>query len=310
LGTEDHPLQERDGRTGSTIDKPNEEEKERGGGARTKDDKLTCFYTNADSLPNKMIELRNRAKLCPDQPDIIAITEVKPKNCRYTLQPADYLIEGYSHFTCNLEKEATRGIIIWVINKFEAVEVNIGSDFEESIWLDVSLAGKDHLICGCIYRSPHSTPANSDLLNELIRKVGDMRYSHVMILGDFNYPGVDWVNHISCQQTELFLASCDDAFLHQHILEPTRGRSGQNSNLLDLAFSNEENMVTNIEYQSPLGKSDHACIVLDFICKKKSNGSKKKIYLYNRANYDAINEEFHRINWTEELATENGISDM
>jgi hypothetical protein len=259
-----------------------------------------------------MGELRNRVQLTSGHLDIIAVTEVKPKNSRYTMQPADYQIEGYSHFTRNLDKEETRGIIIWIKNGLEAVEasIDVSGLFEEALRLDVSLKGEEHMLCGCIYRSPHSTTANSELLNETIRRVGDLKFSHVLIVGDFNYPGIDWENHNSGLHPEPFLTSCDDAFLHQHILEPTRGRLGQNSNLLDLVFSNEENMVTNIEYQSPLGKSDHSCILFDFICNKVTEESKKTIYLYDRANYTAMNEQFSSTDWDTELITDNGMTAM
>ena len=39
---------------------------------------FSCFYTNADSLPNKIEELRLIAR--NSNPKIIAITETKPKN--------------------------------------------------------------------------------------------------------------------------------------------------------------------------------------------------------------------------------------
>jgi hypothetical protein len=229
---------------------------------------MSCFYTNADSLPNKMAELRNRVKIT--LPDIIAVIEAKPKSCRYLLQPADYIIDGYQHFIRNLDRDATRGImiIIWLRNGIEAVEANIDGNFEEALWLDVNLKGENHLLCECIYRSPQSSPAISEMLNELMRRAGDLKFSHLMILRDFNCPGIDWDNHKGDHQSEAFLTSCEDAFLHQHILEPTRGRLGQNANLLDLVFSNEENMVTNIVYQSPLGKSDHVSLSFDFICNK------------------------------------------
>jgi hypothetical protein len=46
-------------------------------------DKLCCMYTNADSLSNKMTELKTI--VCLERPHVIAVTEVKPKNLE-TLQ--------------------------------------------------------------------------------------------------------------------------------------------------------------------------------------------------------------------------------
>jgi hypothetical protein len=40
---------------------------------------LNCFYTNADSLPNKLYELKRRVQKATDSFDIIGATEVYPK---------------------------------------------------------------------------------------------------------------------------------------------------------------------------------------------------------------------------------------
>ena len=57
-----------------------------------------------------------------------------------------------------------------------------------------------------------------------------------------------------------------DTFLTQHILQPTRYRESQQSNILDLVFTNEDLMVNNIICVPGLGKSDHCLITFDFIC--------------------------------------------
>ena len=73
---------------------------------------LLSMLTNADSLSNKMTELRHRLDNMEIQPDIIAITEAKPKNARFTLTYADYQLKGYEAFTHNVESSTGRGIII------------------------------------------------------------------------------------------------------------------------------------------------------------------------------------------------------
>ena len=54
---------------------------------RQSQNKLVVYYTNADVLSNKF----NILLLEVDRinPDIIAVTEVKPKNSRYSLQPSE-----------------------------------------------------------------------------------------------------------------------------------------------------------------------------------------------------------------------------
>ena len=45
---------------------------------KIKQQKLNCFYTNADQLRNKMSELTLRVR--NEKPMVVGVTEVKPKN--------------------------------------------------------------------------------------------------------------------------------------------------------------------------------------------------------------------------------------
>ena len=65
--------------------------------------KLSCTYTNADQLNNKFNELQLLVKT--HDPDIIAITEVKTKNCRFQPQIGEYLLDGYNMWGAKIEKK-------------------------------------------------------------------------------------------------------------------------------------------------------------------------------------------------------------
>ena len=49
-----------------------------------------------------------------------------------------------------------------------------------------------------------------------------------------------------------------DLFLVQHVTEPTRFHQGHRSSVLDYIFTDEDNIVDNIQYKEPLRKSDIA----------------------------------------------------
>ena len=53
--------------------------------------KLNCIYTNIDQLSNKFSELE--LLLYTDQPDIVLITEVKPKNSRYCPMVGEFVVK-------------------------------------------------------------------------------------------------------------------------------------------------------------------------------------------------------------------------
>ena len=69
---------------------------------------LKCFYTNCDTLTNKMDELL--FYINTNNPDILVLTEVSPKNNRYLLQKSELEIKGYSLF----EEKGVRGVAIYV----------------------------------------------------------------------------------------------------------------------------------------------------------------------------------------------------
>jgi hypothetical protein len=51
------------------------------------------------------------------------------------------------------------------------------------------------LLLGCIYKSPSSSPENLDEHNKLLTKVSkEKKFSHITIMGDFNFPKIDWKN--------------------------------------------------------------------------------------------------------------------
>ena len=83
--------------------------------------------------------------------------------------------------------------MLYIHKSLTAFKVDILSDsgFSESVWCEVSLRGTDKLLVGCIYRSPSSSKDNNNKLKHLISKARDLRNSHYLIMGDFNYPIID-----------------------------------------------------------------------------------------------------------------------
>ena len=214
------------------------------------------MYTNADSLLNKRKELEVHIQRA--QPLLIGITEVKPKNAKFDVQLCELALDGYELMS-NLHEVATRSI------------VNDTIGFTESIWAEVRLPDADRLLVGCVYRSPSSNDVNNDKLCQLMREAGEKRCSHVLVLGDFNYPEINWSDS-SCAEDPVkpayrFLESVHDSYLVQHVIEPTRYRVNQNANTLDLIFTNKEGMVKEVEYGPHLGASDHVILTFDFHCR-------------------------------------------
>ena len=112
--------------------------------------------------------------------------------------------------------------------------------FEESIWVNIKLNGKDKMLVGCLYKSPSSHTENLEGLNKLIIEVSKMKeFSHLLITGDFNFPKIDWKTWTSKRKNggEKFLESTRirESYLIQHVTEVTRVRDDSESSILDIS---------------------------------------------------------------------------
>jgi endonuclease/exonuclease/phosphatase family metal-dependent hydrolase len=199
----------------------------------------------------------------------MGVSELKPKNSRYNLTPAELSITNYDMFHTDLDKREGRGCILYVHKDLKAAPHVSNTEFDDQVWAKVKLNNADQLLIGCMYRSPNSSRDMNDHLNESIRKAADAMESHLLIMGDFNWPNIDWETWRSNSESpddpnNLFIETVRDSYLYQHINKPTRGRNSQQPHVLDLLFTNEEGMVSDIEYLSPLGKSDHCIITYKF----------------------------------------------
>ena len=58
---------------------------------------LKCLYTNLDTFHNKKNELMSR--ISDYDPDVIGLTEIKPKMASWELSDTELLITGYTSYT-------------------------------------------------------------------------------------------------------------------------------------------------------------------------------------------------------------------
>ena len=74
------------------------------------------------------------------------------------------------------------------------------------------------------------------------------------MLGDFNFPDINWTNpDMSCQYAISLISLSDCLFLNQQVLEPIR-----KSNILDIIFSPDD--IINSIYVTDSVLSDHRII--------------------------------------------------
>ena len=137
------------------------------------------------------------------------------------------------------------------------------------------------------YRSPSSLNENNLELYRLVNEISRCGCKHIVWVGDFNFPGIDWDNYSSSNKLECeFIDTVLDNFLIQNVTFPTRARGEDCPHVLDLVISNDD-FVDKIECLAPLGKSDH--VVLNVFIKSYEMPVKRERKLnYDKGDYDAL----------------------
>ena len=171
------------------------------------------LYSNADCLTNKKAELATLIQM--HKPAVIGVVEVKPKNSRYELQECEMAIDGYDIFH-TLEEEG-RGVCPYAKQDLRPTLVILDNSFKESVFIKCQLEREENAIFGLLYRSPNSTDEDNKQLNTTLQTAAEIPTNHLIIMGDFNYPDIDWENERSTAGDEraacIFYKATKDAFL-------------------------------------------------------------------------------------------------
>ena len=195
-----------------------------------------------------------------------------------------------------------RGCVIHVINNLKCNHISPTKQCKDTIWCELSLANNDKCLIGCIYRSPSSTTDKNSDLNQQIKEMATRKYSHILIMGDFNYPRINWSNWTTTSKnpreaSSAFLETVKECYLSQSVMEPTRARGEQNPNILDLILTNDQEMIKNLTFSSPLGKSDHCTLQFHTVFYTETPTQETR-FNYNRGDYEALANELD-IDWDE-----------
>ena len=268
---------------------------------------MKILYTNADQF------LNNRDDLClqiaGNEPDIICITEIISKAQTHPINPALLAIPHYNmHLnfdpaqpslgTCGI-----RGVGIYTAVGLNVTEVYPSSSFLDHLWISLKLKGSDKLILGCSYRSPSSGQESVTQLCKLLRTISDTHPSHLVVVGDFNFPEIDWKHEMSVAPplhiAHTFLEATRDCFLFQHVKHPTRFRHGTTPSIIDLILTNEEAMVKELRLSAGLGSSDHLVLESQLECYSRKTANDVPKLALNKADVTKMLHMLRQIHWKE-----------
>ena len=198
-----------------------------------------------------------------------------------TAKDAEYHIEGYSRITSNRLNRQKGGVILYLKNNFTYKVIKTASDHMCS-FLAVHV-NELNLTIMLVYRPPpHYTPDHLyenqaleqsfrniilDNVTSAINSLGTPE-PDMLLLGDFNFPKAEWREGIGIQQKgnspetrmlNSLIDLCDTHNLSQRITFGTRPTPSGTENVLDLLFTNNEDLLYNISRQAT-ALSDHYLI--------------------------------------------------
>ena len=170
---------------------------------------LKFFYTNADSIVNKMSEFH--ARTANNNYDVIGIVESWATE---HIRDSELSLEGYVLYRKDRRNEKGGGVLLYIKDTLNSCTDEICSavDFGESIWCTIDLV-VSKLLIGLCYRKPTSTILNDDKLLDVLKIASRHQLvDHLVIFGDFNYPEIDFNNYCVAGRPE----SGAYSFLKQH----------------------------------------------------------------------------------------------
>ena len=95
-----------------------------------------------------------------------------------------------------------------------------------------------------------------------------------------------------------FLECIRDCFLYQHVTEPTHYRGNQRPSVLDLILTNKENMIQDLVYNDPIGKSHHVTLNWQLSCYSDVERCSAMKRCYQKGNYGDMRRILGEVNWS------------
>ena len=106
-------------------------------------------------------------------------------------------------------------------------------------------------------------------------------------------PGIDLVEEQGKGRAdEDFLVLVQDFFLTQFVDKPTRG-----SAVVDLLFSNDPNMVEEVEVREHLGASDHNIVCAKILFRVRVQDSRERPLDFRKVNCEGTRRELGDVDW-------------
>lgn len=236
-----------------------------------------------------------RALMMVERPDIVGITETWISTTTTDFE-GEYELAGYKIFKRDRIGKKGGGVLLYIKESLNPKDCEIVSDHE---LLGVVLKNlKKELYLYLVYRPPHQSVEKDESLYRHIRTA--IKDKFCIIMGDFNCPKIDWKNRTADVEGRRLLDLVSEELLTQWVETATRG-----NNTLDLVFSTEDNLISNLTVGEKLDKGDHNIVKYEI----NVNFSEiEKIVLkpdFRKANFEKLRNDIKHIGRSSEIDVES-----
>lgn len=218
-------------------------------------------------------------------------------------------IQNYSVHRHDRVNRRGGGVIIYVkdfLLNYRIQVTNIGNaqppEDIETIALNIQISTYRFCLV-CVYRPPDTSLVKSQELIDYLTQLS-ISNENIIILGDFNYPFINWTSLTLSQYnqaSEAFMDFYKSTSLKQIVNFKTRFGNNQSS-MLDLLFTGDRKLFSSVSSLPPVGISDH--VVIHAVAQVKLNAQyTRRVEKRNfwKAEYDTINEQISQTNFSENL---------
>ena len=267
---------------------------------QVKSHQLKCLMLNARSLRSKFDEFKCYISL--NVPDIVCVTESWVSEVFNGDRLQDFELGGYDMYSYCRDNRMGGGVILYVNTLLSSVKVDDPSKVRsvESLWIDVKAktSGKDRFRIGAFYRAGNlDRESQNETDQHICDEIRRNMCSHCIIMGDFNLRGFADLSREDGQSKLFREVLEEELFLHQFVSEPTRG-----SSILDLVFSDSQDLISNVTTCEGLSTSDHNIVRFDIKLDNRPNNNLLRVPNFNRANFEQIRQELAAVDWENTFA--------
>ena len=200
------------------------------------------------------------------------------------------------------------GVCALISRTLTIAEVSLSNKYKslELLCFDL-LYGRTKLRYSIVYRLPNYDRIAEqyiELLVDCLISCKSRTHTNI-IIGDLNCPKINWQLSLCCSQDPIHKTLFDfviNSGFCQFVDFPTRG-----SNVLDLVLADDDQIVTAVRSDPPIGHSDHLVIrftvVLDCTNVVKHCDTTSDSYIWRQADFDGMCDFLSDVDWQLTICT-------